>query len=448
MESDIIIIGGGPGGYETALYAAKQGLSVTLFEGGRLGGTCLNEGCIPTKSLCRNAAVLEDIKEAGTWGIKDLTYTFDWQKVIERKNEIVNNLASGIEFLMKHKLIKVVREYATFLDDHTVTTPSGESYTARNIIIATGSYARTLPIEGINLPGVITSKELLDINHIPERLCIIGAGVIGLEFASIFRSFGSEVTILEFAKDIIPNFDTDISKRLKQSLAKKGIQIVNQAIVGHIKPKDTGLIISYEFKGVQQETIADIVLVSVGRNANTETLNLEATHIEQTSKGIVTNDFFETTVPGIYAIGDVNGKCMLAHAATYQGKKVINNILNKRDDINLKLIPSAVFTTPEVAATGLTEEDCKQKNISFKSHKAMFRTNGKALSMGSPDGLCKIIVDEQENIIGCHILGAHAADLIHEITALIATRCTLPQLRDIIHAHPTLSEVIQDCAQE
>ena len=225
ITSDIIIIGAGPGGYETAVLAAKKGKTVTIIESAKVGGTCLNEGCIPTKAFCRNAAVMDDLKEAETYGIDSCSFTFNFQKVLERKNQVVETLRGGVETLLKQKNIQLVYGKAAFKDAHTVEV-NGEEYQAENIIIATGSVTKYLPIEGLHQENVITSKEILDIDHVPQRLCIIGAGVIGLEFASIFNSFGSKVTVVEFMKEILPNFDTDIAKRLKQSLSKKGIEII------------------------------------------------------------------------------------------------------------------------------------------------------------------------------------------------------------------------------
>lgn len=449
MNSDIIIIGAGPGGYETAVYAAKRGLSVTIIESSKPGGTCLNEGCIPTKSFCRNAGLMEDLKHAELFGINDLSYTFDFKKVVERKNEVVGTLIQGVESLLKNKLITYVQGKASFKDENTVIV-NGEEYTAKNIIIATGSVTKYLPIEGKSLPGVITSKEILDIDHIPEHLCIIGAGVIGLEFASIFNAFGSKVTVLEYMKEILPNFDTDLTKRLKQSFVKKGIEITNQAAVKQISQgeKDGELIISYEFKGETKECIADTVLMAVGRTANVDSLNLSDVNIAHSPKGIDVNDFMQTNIPHIYAVGDVNGKCLLAHAATFQGMIAVNHIWGEKDNIRLDIMPSAVFTFPEVATVGLTEEECKAKGIAYKAKKSFFRANGKAISMAEPDGFCKMLADEEGKILGCHLFGAHAADLIHEISSLISKGTTVHEFKDMIHAHPTLSEVIQECGRE
>ncbi|MCP9612297.1 dihydrolipoyl dehydrogenase [Coprobacter sp. LH1063] len=448
MKSDIIIIGAGPGGYETAIYAARNGLSVTIFENRKPGGTCLNEGCIPTKCFCRNAEILDGIKDSAEYGVNDMAYTFDFGQVIERKNRIVAGLIEGVEFLLKNKLITFVKEAASLIDAHSVRSVSGEIYSCDHLIIATGSVSKNLPIPGNNLPGVLTSKEILDIEKVPENLCVIGAGVIGLEFASVFNSFGSKVTVLEYAKEILPNFDADISKRLKQALGKKGIEIVNSAAVEEIRENADRLSVKYGYKGENREVVADTVLMAVGRAANVESLNLDVAGIVYSSKGIVTDDNMETNISRVYAIGDVNGKCMLAHAATFQGRKVIDHILGKENTIRLDIIPSAVFTRPEAAMVGCTEDECKQQGRVYRSKKAMFRANGKALSMGEPEGICKIIADEDGVIIGCHMLGPHTADIIQEISALINRRTTVDELSSMIHAHPTLSEIVQECARE
>jgi len=449
MKSDLIIIGAGPGGYETAVNAAKQGLTVTIIEANKAGGTCLNEGCIPTKAFCKNASLIEELKEAETFGLDHLEYTFNFSKVVERKNQVVASLVNGVEFLLKNKLINYIQGKASFKDSKTVIV-NDEEYTADHIIIATGSVTKYLPIEGISLPNVISSKEILNIDYLPKRLCIVGAGVIGLEFASIFNSFGSNVTVLEFLKDILPNFDTDLAKRLKQVFTRKGIEIVNQAAVKSISQNSSNkeLVVNYELKAEIKEFVADVVLLAVGRTANIHSLNLTDIGISFSPKGIGTNEYMQTNIPHIYAIGDVNGKCLLAHAATFQGTKTLNHIIGKKDNINLEIMPSAVFTLPEVAMVGFTEEQCKEKGIPYKAKKSFFRANGKAISMGEPEGFCKVLVDDTKKIIGCHLFGAHSADLIHEMSSLINKGTTIDEYQDFIHAHPTLSEVIQECGRE
>ena len=446
--SDIIIIGAGPGGYETALLAAKKGCTVTIVEAAKVGGTCLNEGCIPTKAFCRNAAVLDDLKEAEIYGITQCNYTFDFAKALERKNQVVSTLQAGVETLLKHKNIRLVYGKASFCDDHTVEV-NGEQYAAKHIIIATGSVTKYLPIEGLHQPGVLTSKEMLDIDHVPQRLCIIGAGVIGMEFASIFNSFGSRVTVVEFMKEILPNFDTDIAKRLKQSLSKKGIEIINQAGVKSVERRDDGtMVVNYELKGALKSCEADTVLLAVGRAANVDSLNLADIGIDYTPKGIQVNDDMQTNIPHIYAIGDVNGRCMLAHAATFQGMRALHHILGEQDAIRLDIVPAAVFTSPEAAMVGLTEEQCKAQGLDFTAKKAFFRANGKAVSMNETDGICKVLADKEGHILGCHLFGAHAADLVQEVCALMNRNATVSDFKSIIHAHPTLGEVIQLAVHE
>lgn len=444
MHTNIIIIGAGPGGYETAVQAAKQGLSVTIFEERKPGGTCLNEGCIPTKSFCKNAEVMEQLKEAEVYGVEHLSYSFDFAKVVERKNQVVETLGMGIESLMKHKLITYVNAKAQLKDAHTVTA-NGEDYSADYLLIATGSVTKMLPVPGMDLPGVLTSKEMLDIDHVPARLCVIGAGVIGLEFASIFHRLGSQVTMVEYAKEILPNFDTDIAKRLKQTLIKKGIGIVNQAKVNAVTKQGEALVVTYEYKGEQKTCEADTVLVAVGRAPNVQALNLSEVGIDYSPKGIAVDENMRTNLPHVYAIGDVNGQCMLAHAATFQGFRALNRIQGKADTIRLDLIPAAVFTSPEAAMVGLTEEQCKEKGMKVTAKKSFFRANGKALAMNEPDGFCKILISSEDGrVVGCHLFGAHAADLIQEVSALMNKGITLEEFKQIIHGHPTLGEVVQN----
>ena len=457
----IIIIGAGPGGYETALLAAKRGVEVVLIESGHVGGTCLNEGCIPTKTFCRNAEVLDTLRESSAFGVSGLSYELDFSSVAQRKNAVVEQLRGGVESLLKHKLITLVHGKASFKDAHTVVVSSDSSeteYTADYIIIATGSVSASLPIPGADLPGVLTSKEILDIEEIPQRLCVIGAGVIGLEFASIFKSFGSEVIVIEYCKDILPRFDTDLAKRLKQSLGKRGIEISTQAQVLSITGVDVlqpepavenQLCITFSRKGKEETVVADKVLMAVGRRANVTSLNLSDVGIDYTPKGIVVNDAMQTNLPHIYAIGDVNGLMMLAHAATFQGIVALDHIMGINNSIDLSVMPAAVFTSPEAASVGMTEDECKDKGISVKCLKSFFRANGKAVTMGETDGFCKLIASsEDDRILGCHLYGPHPSDIIQEVAALINCRATLDDFRSIIHTHPTLTEILQSAVHQ
>lgn len=460
----IIIIGAGPGGYETALLAARRGVEVVLIESGHIGGTCLNEGCIPTKSFCKNAEVLDGLREAETFGITGLDYSFDFKSVTARKNAVVEQLRGGVEGLLGHKNITLVRGKASFKDSHTVIVQDchcgeqGEEavFSADYIIIATGSVSASLPVPGADLPGILTSREILDLEEVPQRLCVIGGGVIGLEFASVFRSFGSEVTVLEYCKDILPRFDTDLAKRLKQSLVKRGIEICTQAQVTEIGQEGDTYRVSFTRKGKDDSVVADKVLMAVGRRANTASLNLADAGIAFDRRGITVNEHMQTNVPHIYAVGDINGLMMLAHAATFQGIVALDHIMGLENGIDLSVMPAAVFTSPEAASVGKTEDECKEAGIPVKCLKSFFRANGKAVTMGETDGFCKVVVAAEPKdgsepvpdhvpgrILGCHLYGPHASDIVQEACALISRHATLSEFRDIIHTHPTLTEVLQ-----
>jgi len=424
----LLIIGAGPGGYETAVEAVKRGMEVTLITEGPLGGTCLNEGCIPTKTFCHYAELIEQNLKAGL----DCKPAF--AAAAERKQAVIEQLRGGIDMLLKG--VEVVQGRAVFKDARTIVC-NGQEFTADKIIIATGSVSASLPVPGAE--SCITSKEILELTEVPESLCVIGGGVIGLEFASIFRSFGSEVTVLEFCPNILPRFDSDLAKRLKQLLSKRGINIEVQAQVTRID----GNTVTYIKKDKECTVQAEKVLMAVGRRPNTDGLNLEAAGIDYTRKGITVNDRFETSALGIYAVGDVTGGIMLAHAATFQGRRALNAICGETDSIRFDLVPAAVFTMPEVAMVGLTEEQCKEQQLEFRCLKSFYRANGKAVSMDETDGYCKIIVDNNGKVLGAHIMGAHSSDLIHEIVTAMNLGATLNQLQNVIHAHPTLSEVLQ-----
>ena len=379
-------------------------------------------------------------------------YSLDFGRVMERKQEVIGQLRSGVETLMQTPGITLVRGTASFTDAHTIAV-GDDQYTADNIIIATGSDSKCPPIEGTTLPGVVTSTELLDVDHLPKRLCIIGAGVIGMEFASVFSSFGSNVTVIEFLKECLPVLDSDIAKRLRQTICKRGVEFYMQSAVKSITQTDTEdrtkqLTVSFEKKGKPVSIDADMVLIATGRKPCTEGLALEQAGIEHSPKGIVVDDDFQTNVSGVYAIGDVNGRCLLAHAATFQGLHVVNRILNRPDDIRFDVMPSAIFTNPEAASVGLSEDQLKAEQRPYECRKGFYRSNGKALAMNETDGMIKLLVDttNDQRIVGCHAFGAHSADMVQEIAALMNSGTTLQQLANIIHIHPTLSEILHDMA--
>lgn len=486
----ITIIGAGPGGYETALEAAAKGIEVTLVSAGPVGGTCLNEGCIPTKALLRSAEVFETVKEAASYGVEAGECALDFAKAMARKDAVVDQLRSGVEFLLKHKLITLLRGKASLCGgeaegrpDGSEVAPGGEAagkalgeaagqagearvphkvkvaldeggeveVESDYVIIATGSVAASLPIPGADLPGVLSSKEVLSLKELPKSVCVIGAGVIGLEMASMLNSFGCEVSVLEYCPDILPRFDTDLAKRLKQSLGKRGISIETSAQVRSIEATPEGLVTSYIRKEKECSVTAEKVLMAVGRRPALGSLNFGEAGIAVTPRGVVVDEYMQTSVPGIYAIGDIAGGYMLAHTATAQGRRALNHILagcpkdGPVDSIRLDTVPAAVFTRPEAATVGLTEDECK---IPVKIYKSFFRANGKAVAMGETDGFCKIVAAEEDGrILGCHLFGPHSSDIIQEVAALITRDATVHDLDSIIHAHPTLSEVILSAAK-
>ena len=442
---DIIIIGAGPGGYETAADAAAHGLNVAIVERDQMGGTCLNRGCIPTKALCRNAEVINLMREAEVWGVKTGELAFDYAPVFERKEAVVKQLREGVEMLMGAPGITAIKGEAVLKDANTVVV-NGEEYSAKNIIIATGSAPRGLPIEGADL--AMTSDDILAMETLPKSLCIVGGGVIGMEFAAVFSTFGVEVTVIEYCKEILPPFDKDVAKRLKTVLSKRGIKIITSAAVNGITQGEDGYTVSYELKGKPQSVTCEKVLMSVGRQPVLPQ-GLDAVGVTVGRRGIEVDDNMMTNVTGVYAIGDVNGRMMLAHAASAQGLRALHAIMGKADDIKLDIVPSAVFTVPELAMVGLTEEQCAEKGLDVTVKKSFFRSNGKAVAMNETDGLIKMIVDNAtRQIVGCHICGAHAADLIQEVVTAMNAGATVDLLARSIHGHPTLSEVLLTAARQ
>ncbi len=409
-EVDLIIIGAGPGGYRAAEYAAKQGLKVVVFEGDHVGGTCLNVGCIPTKTFVHSASFAE---------------------ARERMAAVVPQLRAGVEGILSHPNITLVREKGVFTDAHTVG-----DFTAKNIIIATGSETKWLPIKGVDDPRVVDSTGLLNLDTLPKRLAIIGAGVIGMEFASVFHRFGSEVTVIEYLKECLPALDSDIAKRLRKLLEKQGITFKMKTAVENIADID-----------------ADVILMATGRKPRTEGLNLEAIGVGLAPNGAIqVNEAFEiishssSLTSHLYAIGDVNGRQMLAHAAEMQAIHAVNHILGRADAIRFDVMPAAIFTTPEAACVGPTEDQLKAGGVDYQCRKAFWRANGKAMAMGETEGMLKLLSNQEDRIIGCHAYGAHAADIVQEVSVLMCRDTTVTQLRDMVHIHPTLGEILLTAA--
>lgn len=427
MKTDLLIIGSGPGGYRAAGYAARNGLSVVVAERDQAGGTCLNAGCIPTKCLAHDASAAPS----------------DFASAMERKALVTQQLRTGVEQLLSAPGITLVKGQAAFTDEHTVTI--GDTIVeADNIIIATGSESRMPSITGIDNPRVITSTEALQLQSLPETMVIVGAGVIGMEFASILARFGSKVTVIEYLKECLPMFDKDIAKRLRKAIEKQGVTFFMDSAVSEIT--DEEVIFKSNKTGAETRLpcAGAPVLIATGRKPSVEGLNLEAAVVDYDTKGIKTDDCLRTSQPHIYAIGDVTGKQMLAHAATAMGFRAVNTILGKSDKIRLDIMPSAVFTYPEAATVGLSEDACKQLGKPCKCLKGYYRANGKALAIAEPEGMVKITADTDGTILGCTAYGAHSADMVQEIAALMNCDATTDDLASIIHIHPTLSEILQD----
>ena len=430
-NTDLIVIGAGPGGYRAAEYAAKQGLKVVIFEGADVGGTCLNVGCIPTKTYVHSAT---------------------FEEARERMASVVPQLRSGVEGILSHPNITLVREKAAFVDAHTVSSVHCDAVAAPHVIIATGSETKWLPIKGIDDPRVVDSTGLLSLETLPKRLAIIGAGVIGMEFASAFHRFGSEVTVIEYMKECLPALDADCAKRLRKTMEKQGITFRMKTAVEDVADIERLQV------GDGTSGIADVILMATGRKPRTEGLNLEAVGITLASNGaIAVDDNFQVISPlspltsHLYAIGDVNGRQMLAHAAEMQAVRAVNHILGRQDGIRFDVMPAAIFTTPEAACVGPTEDQLKAGlvvngspvDIPYVCKKAFWRANGKALAMGETEGMLKLFASADDGrLLGCHAFGAHAADIVQEVSVLICRETTLGQLRDMVHIHPTLGEVL------
>lgn len=442
MDKDIIVIGGGPGGYVAAIRAAQLGADVCLVEKDKVGGTCLNRGCIPTKALWRNAEILNTLKNIKEFGIEVSSYSINVEEVQSRKQKVVDQLVSGVEQLLKANKVEVLSGTAALKDKNTVTVALADGSTkdiiAKNIIIASGSKVSPVPIQGGDAEGVMSSDDILNFTEIPKRLTVIGGGVIAMEFAGIFNSMGSAVTVVH-RSSILKRVDSDITKRFAASLKKKGIELNTDCTINRIEKRNGLFYVLGENKKGSFEVESEALLVCTGRDPVTEGMNLDEVGIEYSKRGIKVDANYETNVKGIYAIGDVNGKIMLAHAASHQGIQVAERIMGIENNSHSP-VPDCIFVFPEIASVGITEDDAKEKGIPYTASKFMFGANGKALSLGEAEGFVKVLADENDTIIGVHIMGPHASDLIHEGTLAVSTKLKAKDIINTIHAHPTLAE--------
>jgi dihydrolipoamide dehydrogenase len=451
LSYDLIVVGGGPGGYVAAIRASQLGAKVALVEKDSVGGTCLNRGCIPTKALIASTSVLENIKRAADFGLSVENYKIDFSKIMERKNAVVQQMLTGVNYLIKKNKIDLVAGTAKVLSNNKVevTKEDGsiENIEGKHIVLATGSEPALISALGYNGKTVITSDEILNIESIPESLLIIGGGVIGCEFAIIFAGLGSKVTIVEAMPSILPMEDTELTRRFTLLLKKRGITVKTKAMIETVKEGPDGVEARLENGDVFK---AEKVLISIGRTFNTKGLGLEEVGLELGPKGeILVNDYLETNIPGIYAIGDVTNKIQLAHVASAQGILLVENLFGgKKEKMDYSAVPSCIFTSPEIASVGITQEQAKEQGIEVNIGKFSFMACGKAVCIGETDGMVKFIADKAtDKILGVHILGPHATDLIAEATLAINMGITSEQLAKTIHAHPTLAETLMEAAE-
>ena len=455
-DYDLAVIGGGPGGYEAALEAAGvYGMKVVLIEKDAIGGTCLNHGCIPTKVLLHAADLYRQMNECDRFGLCAEGVSFDMKKIQARKKEVTDSLRSGIALMMKQKKVEVVEGTGRIAGPHIVEaeTPDGEirRIDAKFILIATGSAASLPPIPGADLPGVVTSDALLEKDRLFNHLLIIGGGVIGMEFASVYNAFGAKVTVLEALPRIIANLDKELSQSLKMLMKKRGVTILTGTRVEEIRSAGdgTGLLeCVYTEKDAAQTVTADGILICTGRRPVTEGL-FSADCMPETEKGrILTDSYGQTAIPGVYAIGDVTGGMMLAHAATAMGKNAVAHMNGAKAPVNLQVIPSCIYTDPEIASAGLTAEQAKEQGVVCKSKKIVMSANGKTVLSGQERGFIKVVYEEETHrILGAQMMCARASDIIGEFAAAISAGLTLEQMAGVIRPHPTFSEAVTEACR-
>ena len=441
MDYDVIVIGSGPGGYTAAIRASQLNLKVAIVEERDLGGTCLNRGCIPTKVMCHAANQMDSFKKSSVFGF-EVNYNFNFSKLMDFKNKTVRKLSKGVETLLKSNNVTIYSGKSEFLDKNTIKI-NEEKLTSKFFIIATGASPVSLNIKGLSNEFVLDSEALLNSEHLPKNIIIIGAGIIGLEFASIFNELGSKVTVVELLEEFMPFIDKDISNILYKSMKNKGIAFYLNSKVDEIKEK-TATIIS---NGEKIEVEFDKILMAVGRKPNYSGLEKLATLFENGK--IPVNEKMQTKIDNIYAVGDVVGPYQLAHVASYQGIVAATNIAGINKKASYKAVPSCVYTNPEVVWVGLTESQAKEKNGNVKVGTFPYFILPRAALEGEREGLIKVIADDRyKEILGVEIVGKNATELIHEAVVAIMAEYTVDAFVEIIHAHPTLSEGIKEAAED
>lgn len=449
LQTELAILGAGPGGYVAALRAAQLGAQAILIEEGNLGGICLNVGCIPTKALLRSAEVYRTFQHAEDFGLQiEGSIRPDWPSIQARKQRIVRQLVGGVQVLLRKAGVQVIQGRGQFVAPKTleVTTADGsQRVEAQNIVIATGSRSVQLPLPGMELPGVIDSTGALELEDLPERLLIIGGGVIGVEFADLFGAFGVDVTVVEMLDSLLPLMDPDLGQALAKIMEKRGANLNLSSRVTRLDAVSGGLRATLATPAGEVGIDADKVLVAVGRRPNVEDLGLEiaGVHVEKT--GIPVDTRMQTNIPGIYAIGDVTGGVQLAHVASQGGEVAVENALGHASTLNLKTIPAIVYTDPEIASVGLTEQQTRDAGYDVKTGRFPLRASGKALTYGETNGFVKVVTESRfGEVLGLHIVAPHASDLIHEGGLALALEATLDEVASTLHGHPTLGEAVRE----
>ncbi|WP_182199035.1 dihydrolipoyl dehydrogenase [Paraliobacillus salinarum] len=451
IELDTLVVGAGPGGYVAAIRAAQTGQKVTIVDKGALGGVCLNVGCIPSKALIQAGHRYEEAHGAAEMGITAENVSVDFSKVQEWKSSVVNKLTSGVEGLLKGNKVDIVKGEVYFVDKNTVRVmdeKNSQSYTFKNCIIATGSTPIEIPSFKFS-DRILDSTGALNLKEIPKKMVVIGGGYVGTELGTAYANFGTEVTILEGAKDILGGFESQMSSLVKRNLKKKNVTIVTEAMAKSSEETDNGVKVTYEAKGKEEIIEADYVLVTVGRYPNTSEIGLESLGVEMDDKGLIKIDKqCRTNIDNIYAIGDIVPGAPLAHKASYEGKIAAEVIAGEKTEIDYNGIPAVVFSEPELATVGYTEQGAKDAGFDVKTAKFPFAANGRALSLGSGDGFVKLVTRKEDGLVlGGQIAGANASDMISELGLAIETGMTAEDLALTIHAHPTLGEITMEAAE-
>ena len=454
-EYQLIVIGAGPGGYEAAIRAAQLGLTTALIERRDVGGTCLNRGCIPTKAMLHSAQLYREAANFELFGLHTENTSFDWAKVHQRKNDVVVKLRTGIEQLIKANKIDFFNNFASILGKNDVQLDQGEVIRGENILIATGSVPARPPIPGLDLPNVVTSDELLDDPHftqtdsLAKEILIIGGGVIGVEFASVFSSFGCHVTIVEAMERILPTMDREISQSLNMVLKKRGVSIHTGAMVEKLEQDENGLVCHFTEKGKAQAVPAQQVLVAIGRRPNTQGLFAEGFEVACERGRIVTDENFRTSVDSIYAIGDVTSKIQLAHMASAQGICAVHTIAGQKPPIDLRYVPGCIYTDPEIASVGITEDEAKQQGIPVKKGKFLMTGNGRSLIDEQERGFIKVLAHQETDVIlGAQLMCSRATDIVAELATAIVNGLTCAQLAGVIRPHPTFCEGVTEAVED